>query len=354
MDEKLLEKTAKDANAPRKYIPLRPSSAGKCVAELAKEYAEYKGLTPTNQEVIQPELQRIFALGSGVEYLMIRAMRDTGLFTIKYTQQVVKFMQLSDGTWLEGSMDLSIFYDGHGGICDWKSKKDRFSSYGATAWNEADEGYAKMKSVERVTDKLFYIDDLAAFLEELNDPFLPVNFLQLNVYANTEFVRNSGITHCSLFYFNKNDCRLREMRFRPSEIVFEQTKAKFNKVHDSISAATKENVGEVLESLRCKISTNCRACWPEQAKRAFFDTLRPRQWPKDTSYLGNEGAKLEELFQAYEEVLATQDAGTQVHDTIIKLMLDTDETKIRLEDGKVWEAKALKSPRPHHELRRSK
>ena len=354
MDEKLVEKTTTEATSPRRFNPLRPSSAGKCSHELSREYAEFKGLLPTNQEIIQPELQRIFAMGSSIEWMMIKAMRETGLFNIKYTQQVLKFMQLSDGTWLEGSMDLSVFFDGHGGICDWKSKKDRHSSFGATAWDEASEGYAKMKSVNRVTDKLFYIDDLPAFLAELNDPFLPANFLQLNIYANTQFVKDSGIDHCSLLFFNKNDCRLREMRFRPSEKVFAETVAKFNLVHNCITGASEADVAHKVASLKCKPSSNCRYCWPEESKRAYFATLKPKVWPKDIDRLGADGKKLSSLFQEYEEGLAIQEATSQVESQISKIMIDIEEDKIRLANGNVYENKFLKSPRPHHALRRSK
>lgn len=354
LDAHLSKKSEEDASKPRKFNPLRPSAAGKCAHELATEYAQYKGLLPSTQEVLDPELQRIFALGHSIEWLLIKSMEQVPGFNIKYKQQVVRFGQLSDGTNLEGSLDLTIFFNGEGGICDVKSKKDRHSSFGATGWNEADEGYAKMESVERVTDKLFWINDLPSFLAELRDPWLPTNFIQLNMYANTEFIKESGITHCSLFYFNKNDCRLREMRFRPSPEIYEQTKAKFSRVHDLVTSSTEQTIRDNVLSLLCPASSNCSKCWPDEAKRAYFATLPPKKWPKDTSYLGQEGKHLEELFAGYEEVLANEAAGSAIEQAIIKIMLDKDETKIRLPNKEVWEAKFLKSPRPHHELRRSK
>lgn len=354
LDAHLSKKSEAEATQPRRYNPLRPSAAGKCAHELATEYAQYKGLLPTNGEVLNPELQRIFALGHSIEWLLIKSMQEVPGFQIKYKQQVVRFMKLSDGTHLEGSLDLSIFVNGQGGICDVKSKKDRPSNFGASGWDEADEGYAKMKSVERVTDCLFWINDLDAFLEELNDPWLPTNFLQLNIYANTEFIRESGITHCSLFYFNKNDCRLREMRFRPSETVFEKTKAKFAEVHDSVTQLNGATIESVLSELVCPVSSNCRFCWPEHSKRAYFATLKPKVWPTDTNKLGNDGRELERLFTEYEEGLTIQEATKQVEDQISKIMIDIEEDKIRLPSGNVYENKFLKSPRPHHELRRSK
>lgn len=354
LDQHLAVRSEEDAAKPRKFNPLRPSAAGKCAHELATEYAQYKGLLPTTQEVLAPELQRIFALGHSIEWLLIKSMEQVPGFNIKYKQQVVRFGELSDGTLLEGSLDLTIFFNSEGGICDVKSKKDRHSSFGATGWNEADEGYEKMQSVERITDKLFWINDLPAFLAELRDPWLPTNFIQLNMYANTEFIKQSGITHCSLFYFNKNDCRLREMRFRPSEEIYEQTKAKFFKVHELVTSSTSETALDTISKLKCSPGTSCQYCWPDEAKRAYFATLPPKKWPKDTSYLGKEGTQLEELFKGYEEVLASNAAGAAIEQAIIKIMLDKDETKIRLSNKEVWEAKFLKSPRPHHELRRSK
>lgn len=365
LDEHIMSQAEKSAGEQRVYSPLRPSAAGKCVHELATEYAQYKGLLPTKQEVISPELSRIFSLGHSIEWMMIREMEKVPGFKIKYKQQVVRFGQLSDGTNLEGSLDLTIFFNGHGGICDWKSKKDRFSGYGATGWNEADEGYGKMASVEQVSDSFFWINDLQEFLSELRDPWLKPNFLQLNLYACTPFIKESGIDHASLFYFNKNDCRLREMRFRPSEEVYEQTKAKFNKVHDLVtsinySVAGEDSVqlakyaAEVVNGTRCPVSSNCNYCWPDEAKRAYFSTLPPKKWAKDTSYLGKNGEEIEALFLDYQDTITQMATGEVVHDAIVKKMLDLDETKIRLANGEVWEAKFLKSPRPHHELRRSK
>ncbi len=354
LDEHLLKKSEQESNLKRRFNPLRPSAAGKCAHELATEYAQYKGLTPTKQEVLKPDLQRIFGLGHGIEYMMIRMFKDTGLFNIKYCQQTVRFHKFSDGTLLEGSLDKTIFFNGHGGICDWKSKKDRPSSFGATGWDEANEGYEKMRSVERISETTFWINDLPAFLDELQDPWLPSNFIQLNLYACTEFIRESGIDHASLLYFNKNDSRLREMRFRPSMEIYESTKNKFIAVHEIVSTSTPRAVTERLLSLRCNLSSNCRYCWPDEAKRAYFDTLPPKKWPKNTSYLGKTGAELEALFQGYEQTLASQASGSIIESSIIKLMLDKNETKIKLDSGEVWEAKALKSPRPHHELRRSK
>jgi hypothetical protein len=354
LDAHLAKKSEAEASQPRRYNPLRPSSAGKCAHELATEYAQYKGLLPTNSEILEPELQRIFALGHSIEWLLIKQMQEVPEFSIRYKQQVVRFMKLSDGTHLEGSLDLSIFVNNEGGICDVKSKKDRPSNFGASGWDEADEGYAKMKSVERVTDCLFWINDLDAFLEELNDPWLPTNFLQLNIYANTEFIRESGITHCSLFYFNKNDCRLREMRFRPSETVFAKTTAKFARVHDLVSQATKENIGQAVDGARCKVSSNCRYCWPDESRKVYFATLKPKVWPKDTSYLGKTGQELERLFAEYEEGMLIEAATNQVGDQISRIMIDIEEDKVRLPNGNVYENKYLKSPKPHHEIRRSK
>jgi hypothetical protein len=354
LDEHLVNKSAEESTAARRYNPLRPSAAGKCSAELATEYAQYKGLLPVKQEQHPPELQRIFGLGHSIEYMMIKSLRESGLFNIRYTQQVVRFLQLPDGKWLEGSLDLAISHGEHMAVADWKSKKDRLSSFGHTGWDEANEGYEKMQTVQRITDGLFWIADLPAFLEELHDPFLAPNFLQLNLYAMTNFIRESGIDHCSLFYFNKNDCRLREMRFKPSEEIYEQTKAKFLNVHNQVTASNAESVVETLRQMRCSPGSLCRYCWPDEAKRAYFSTLPPKKWPKDLSYLGADGKRLSELFHGYEELKTHEEHAGSIEQAILKILVDKDETKVRLENGNVYEAKFLKSPRPHHELRRSK
>jgi hypothetical protein len=354
LDKHLIDKATRESKEQRKYMPLRPSAAGKCAAELATEYAEYKGLKETNQEIISPELARIFSLGHSVEYHILRMFEEAGFLQVRYRQQTVRFLKLPEGKWLEGSIDMTFFMNGEGGIGDVKSKKDRHSSFGASGWHEAWEGYSKMKSTEVISDSLIWINDLPSFLEELKDPWIKPNFIQLNIYANTDFVKQSNINHAFVLQYNKNTSELRELRFRPSEEIYEQTKAKFLEVHNKVTASTTDTIDSTLRELRCSPGSLCRYCWPDAAKRAYFETLPPKKWPKDTNRLGQEGQKLEELFAGYEELTAHQEHAGSIEQAILKIMVDKDETKVRLSNGNVYEAKFLKSPRPHHELRRSK
>lgn len=354
LDEHLSKKSEVESSQPRRFNPLRPSSSGNCARQLAEEYAQFKGLIPTVQEVISPELQRIFQLGSSIEWMMIKQLEQVPEFRLKYKQQVLRIMKLSDGSWLEGSLDLALFYQGFGVLADWKSKKDNFSSWFRTNWDDQNDGYAKMQTVQKVTDKLFWIDDLPAFLSELKDRWLAKNFYQVNLYATNDFVRESGIDHGAVWQKNKNDSRIREFRFRPSDEIAQQVKDKFNLVHDTVTSATKENINEKIESLRCSKGSNCEHCWADDAKAAYWASQPVRKWAKDTSYLGKTGEELEALFLDYQDTITQMATGEVVHDAIVAKMLDLDETKIRLKNGEVWEAKFLKSPRPHHELRRSK
>ncbi len=352
------EKNEKASTNPRTFNPLRPSSSGKCAFELAKEYAQFKGLTPTNQEVINPALSRIFSLGHSIEWNLIKQFEEPRKFNVRYKQQVVRFFQLSNGQWVEGSIDLSMFVEGAtGGCLDVKSKKDRLSGFAATGWDEFNEGFSKMQSVEKVTDTLFWINDLDAFLSELKDPWLAPNFYQLNMYCNSAFIKDSGIDHGSVLQYNKNDSRLRELRFRPSDSVFKKTQAKFNAVHDAVTLQSelpklKRNL-EFLD-LKCPPVSLCRHCWEAESLRAYYDTLPYKEWPKDTGFLGAVGKGLEEAYASYKEAQELSEQLTEHEQTLINAIEAARLTKVKFKDGAVYQIKLLKTPKPHLVLRRSK
>ncbi len=358
LDDDINKKNSESSTKPRVYNPLRPSSAGKCAFELVKEYAQFKGLLPASQTPISPELSRIFEMGHGIEWSLLKRFEQVPDLRVKYRQQVVRFFQLSDGTWVEGSIDATMFATGYSGVCgDVKSKKDRLSGFAATGWDEFNEGLAKMKSVEKINDRLFWINDLDAFLTELKDPWLAPNFIQLNLYSNTEFIKQCGIDHGAVWQFNKNDSRLRELRFRPSEKVYEATKNKLNSVHDAVSeqlGLPEEKRDLSFSKLRCAPVTLCRHCWEAESLAAYYATLPPKQWPKDTSYMGKTGQELEAAYTQYLEAQTIAGDLTQIEEQLVKTIEASGQTKIKFSDGNVYQIKLLKTPKPHLALRRSK
>lgn len=354
LDEATLEAFKKEAAGPRKYYPLRPSSAGKCTRELAYELAEYHGFGKYGVEERKPSVSRLLNLGHHIERHLIqefeRHLAPQG-YELKYKQQTVTFFPVTftkHPEWnrlVEGSLDSCFFSPETRGVVDYKSKGDKFSAYFESKWTETADKLSRMKSVEMVSDIFFKVYDLPAFLEELKDPFFEMNFVQLNGYANSDFLKARGVDHCSILQSNKNDSRLREIRFKPSAEVFEKTRLRFQAAADAVDLGNPELAPRdyVLGSLKCRFCPFAGQCWDgKDVKKAFYNTLPPKQWPKDTGRLGSAGQELEQLFDTYLDMSAMADEAKDLESKILKLMMDRNLTRIRLESGEIYMAKRLK------------
>jgi len=343
------------AKSPSKYQPLRPSASGKCERELGFEFMEYKGYAAYPKESNTPEVQRLLNFGYSVENHVLYEFqnafkRAAKPIEIKYKQQTLMFFKLPDGTQVEGNIDMVLVSEKYKCVADVKSKKEKFSSWFKSSWDELAEKFFKMKSIVKFGEESYWVSDLDAFLKELNDPFFAANFYQLNLYFYDihQFLRDKGVDHAAIFQYSKNDSRIREIRFRPSETVYEYVKAKFVNVVDVIEKT--KNPLElprefVLGSVKCAFCPFREKCWPEDdAMKAFFKTLPPKQWPKDIDRLPEElQGKLLELFTQYQSLTATTEQLNVVEKEII-LMLDKAKTnKVKLPDGTVYRVKHLKS-----------
>lgn len=341
-----------EANGEKKFNPLRPSSAGKCTRELAYELIEFLGLETYEKEERSAEMQRIFGLGHHVERHLIQEFeRNVKDITLKYKQQVVTFFKLEAknlpdlNLTIEGSIDTCFWSPTTRGVADFKSKKDRFSQFFKTNWDESTDKLSNMESVTKVSDTFFWVPNLVTFLDELKDPFFEQNFVQLNGYACTDFMRERGVDHASILQSNKNDSRMREVRFAPSLEVFERTKAKFQSV---VNAVDQKNIelapkDHMLGSMKCAYCPFKRQCWPNRdATRSFYNTFPAKEWPKDTNRMGAAGKEIEELFESYTELSEAGEKAEAVEARILKQMMDKNESKIRLANGQVYIAKQLK------------
>lgn len=356
LDIAINKKNLEDAAKPPSKSPFRPSSAGKCAREKAYEYAEFKGYAKFERELMTPEGFRIFSLGHAVEYDLLKNFYLLEGFHQRYKQQVLSFYTMPDGTLLEGSLDAVLWSEKHRCIIDVKSKKDKWSNYYTSNWDETSEKLSRMKTVTTVTDTTFYADDLEAFLEELNDPFFRSNFVQLNMYACNPFITERNIDHAAIIQYNKNDSRLREIRFKPSQALF-KLQEEIDITVASIVDTTKDpaNVAKdyVLGSVKCAFCSFKSECWKESdALKDYFKTLPGKRWPKDTDRLAAKvGQELETLFEKRAE-LANSAAELKKLDTQILLVLQEAKlSKIRLPNKEVYEVKYLKGG---HEIRRSK
>lgn len=332
----------------REKNPLRPSSSGECERKLAHMYREYLGLDPVTVEVRDAALVRLLDLGHWIESHILRQYRKvTGLNADVYNQQVVGVVEYEDGTITEGQIDMCFRVDGEDYLCvaDAKSKKDKFSSFHRSSWDETAEAYAKMKSVEMVSDKFFYIPDLDAFLDELKDPFFAMNFYQLNGYIHSEFLQRRNADHGSIIQYNKNDSRMREFRFVPSKAAHQYVVDKYQNVKDLAPKDVQLTLKEFTHgSVKCAFCAYAPKCWPGiNSKQEYFDTFPKKKWPTDTAKLGEVGETLEELFESYK--MADEMTALKVEaEREICGQLDLHKIqKVRLADGSIYELKQLKT-----------
>lgn len=348
LEIKTQEANDAEAAAPVTRSPLRPSSAGNCARELAYGYAEFKGKRTYPHEAHTPELTRIFALGHSVEYVLLNQFKYNckDLVQVKYTQQGLSFFKLPDGNILEGSLDAVFYSKEHKCIIDVKSKKAKFSNHYTSDWDEMSEKLRRMSSVQAMTDTTFYAEDLAEFIHELNDPFLASNFYQLNFYACNPFIVERGIDHAAIIQFNKNDCRLREIRFRPSQDVYEYVKDKFL----AVAIAIENDIGPeaiekeyVLGSIKCAFCNYKKECWPKNdATKDFWRSMPDKKWPKDLDRMGGDGIEIAEAIGEFVVAKASEPIAKAAEAKVLKLMQKAGVGKIRLTSGDVYEIKELK------------
>jgi hypothetical protein len=214
-----------------------------------------------------------------------------------------------------------------------------------------------MKSIQRIGETGFYADDVEAFLKEVNDPFLAANVLQLNLYAMNQFLKERGIDHASLFYYNKNTSRLRELRFRPSQVLYDYVLNKYKSAFIAVEKGDVELAKKEfkLGSMKCAFCPFKKACWSDSDPlKLWFKQLPPKSWPKDTARLEDAGILLEELYADYLEVCDSEAAADVLDGKICDVLVDSGVNKVRFADGNIYEVKLYKSPREHYKLKRSK
>lgn len=360
LDYHIMEKAAKEAAGPKKFNPLRPSSSGQCGRKLAFEFNQFRGNASYSGEVRTAAVNRLLDFGHSVEYHLLKHFQGMEALQVKYKQAVVTFFPLENGQLIEGSIDFVLWSEKHKAVGDVKSKGDKYSSWTKSKWDEDTEKLRRMKTVQTISDTAFWVDDLDAFLEELNDPFFSDNFIQLNGYANTEFLKQRGVDHAFILQYCKNDSRIREVRFRPSRTVYEKVEAKFKSVQRAIDDHQDPMLvprDYKLGSIRCAFCPFSKECWgpAADARQDFFDTFPNKKWPQNTNRLEEAvGEKLEDLYKDYQELQDASADAEEVEARICSVLNDNKINKVRFENGDIYELKLLKNPRPHFVLRRSK
>jgi len=352
------------------YNPLRPSSAGKCTRELAYGLMEYTKQKYYPKDIRDPNVTRLLNIGHFVEDHLIGHFRKyiPQHFRVRYPQQSVYGFTVESvdkpelNHLVEGSLDWCFWSKEHRGLIDAKSKKDKFHRYFKTDWDATDDKLSNMESVEPIGNSTqgYWIENIDDFIVELNDPFFEANFWQLNFYANTDWAKKVGIDHASIIQYNKNDSRIREIRFKPSVKLYERTNTKFQSAFDAATKGRPQDAKRdfMFGSIKCAFCSYNKDCWSKgkDAKGEYFKTHFPKKkWPLDTEKVDKDiGEEIESLYDDYKESESAKKTGKKSEGAILKLMLDLGCSKIRFKDGRVYESKLLKSPHPHYVLRRTK
>lgn len=356
------EKEAKLKSGELKINPLRPSAAGKCSRALALELDMFRNGTYYARPPTEPRISRLLDLGHSVEFHALKQFRVLEVLQQKYKQQVLSFFEVERGSpeferqLIEGQCDFVLYSDSYKCIGDVKSKGDRFSYSHKSKWDEDLERYSKMKTATVLSEQAFWVEDLPAFLDELGEDFMVDNFLQLNLYANADFIKDRGINHCFLYYYSKVDSRHFEMRFNPSVKLFEKVREKFNRV--SIAVDNKEiptGCDFTPGSIRYAFC-DCHTMLPYAANdpvKQWFKSLPPKSWPKDLNKLPN-SPDLTKLFEEFEGALEASKVKDKIELKIVKELLEQKVNKVKLDNGNVYQLKFLKTPKEHYELRRTK
>lgn len=357
LDAAVLEKQIKESAGPQRFNPLRPSAAGYCARKLAYSYNSYKGFSEPVHEEKKASVIRLLDLGHHIEKAVMDQLYRAGIFQLKYKQQSLHFDILDDGTILEGSPDVMVeFPDSSRGLYDIKSKGDKFSSWRESAWSEDIWKLSHMRSVTPISETAFWVDDLPEFLYELNDDMFMHNFVQTNFYTLNPFMQQRGVTFGGVLRYNKNNSTLMEIRFRPSQKLYDEVVEKFRLIH--ANAETPENVPKsaILGSSSCAFCQYKERCWPEiNATKEYFKNLPAKDWATDTSRMpADQAAEFEELKIQFELSEKKESELDLVKKRMLEIMINFDKRKIKCQDGSIFEAKFLRTPREHYQIRRSK
>lgn len=350
VDKALLDNAAEPTT--KKYFPLRPSAAGYCTKRLAFELNEFYGHDTYEKEQRSPETIRLLNFGSSVEFHAIKSFETLQKYDpnlqIKYKQQAVDLFRLDPdemnplGRLIDGSIDLTTVGPGYNGILDIKSKKVKFHAAYKDDWDAALEKFGTMETLIKLSPTGFYAPDLIAFLKELRDPFFEQNFWQLNAYVSCPWAKAHGFDHGSIIRYSKNDSRWLEIRFAPSDELFEKVREKFNSANNAALRKQPESVpcDYLPGSIVCAFCPF--KCHDGNELQSYFDTFPKKVWPKDVAKIKG-GKELAELFAKFEEATAAAEKTEALEEDIIKLLLAQKVGKVRLANSNIYMIKELKN-----------
>lgn len=344
-----------DAEKEKPKYPLRPSSAGECERALAYKMMLYTGNLDYKIPTIEPRVQRIFEMGHAVETMLMKLFARVEYFHVQYAQQTLTFFQIESSNkkiakLIEGSNDGCFVGvsedDKFKCVFDVKSKATGIGGFRKTKWEEQDAKFDEMKTVERFSPTGVWVNDLPAFLKELDDDMFKMNFWQLNLYLNSEFMKQRGFDHGSIIQFSKDDSKMREIRFRPDAGLAKLTQERFQKAANAATNLTPEKAKKefVLGSQKCAFCDFKGLCWEgdDALKKYFNVAFKAKKWPVDL-----EGHMAEEL-RTYHELLKADALTSKAKKNLVQYCIDNGFDKIQTNarnstEKIIYEVKKLKT-----------
>jgi hypothetical protein len=353
LDEALLAKAEQEKLSKGNY-PLRPSASGYCGRKLAHELSAWMGYSEKAWEYKKPSVIRLLNLGHAIETQALRELAQIKGFDVRFKQQVVEMFKLPSGRIIEGSVDSVMWSEEHKALLDVKSVGLRFHSSHGNSWAAMIDKYDRMSSMKRFDNNAWWVEDPVAFLAEVGEDALVANITQINLYACTQFMKDRGVNIGVVYRYNKANSELMEIRFKPSQELFEQVRVKYTLIEEKVNAKALDEVPKdfTLGSQACAFCPYASKCWPQKdAKREYFKTFPKKVWPEQITMLD----EADELSTLFEELSTLEDHETRksvVESAILVHLENSKVDKIKLENGQIYERVFRKSPKPHFQLRR--
>lgn len=338
------------------YFPLRPSSAGSCGRKLAWQYAEFTGQAPRTHEERKPHVQRLLDLGHSIEFHAIKQLDKIKSYKLKFKQQVVDMFALPSGRIIEGSTDLVFWNEEHKGVGDIKSVGAKFSSSFQSTWEQDISRIKTMKSVQIIDDGGVWVEDPAAFVDELGEHAIVSNIKQINLYCHSDFFVKRGVNFGSVIRYAKHNSMMFEIRFKPSLDMYKEVEAKYSLIEKTIDEGGHPNTipqDYVLGSMACAFCPYRSECYPDATKKEVYAAMPKKYWAKRMDEV-TDPDELRDLFGPYQAAKVIGESADNLEKKILVALENRGINKIKLDSGDVYEVKTLKSPYPHQELRRSK
>ncbi|GAC1686454.1 MAG: hypothetical protein NVS9B9_08580 [Ktedonobacteraceae bacterium] len=332
--------------------PISPSRFGSCGLQVARDIAHYHGLQSYKKPETAIRLAKIFKRGKALEDAVLEDFAQyTGLKLLQRQQRLYLFTLTSGKVKVDIEGDIDVLFTDHTGFRLLTDIKTKGAYSSPTAWDSVAEMFNNIRNAHGVIphgteqSNCYVIEDMDAFLPSVDRAdFLYGYILQLNGYAHSDWFRRTGVDACSIYYENKNNSNHYELRWAPNEKLYRQVQEKWQGVFNTVFTKGPEAVEKDfnLGSIRCKLCEYHELCWGE----------RPAFNERAVEARTIEG--LEEAYTAYAYQVHSVKSLADTEQKILLLMENNNVDRIKTPDGKIWERKFLKSPKPHFELRQSK